>query len=342
MRYDNLHAFVKHLEGATPNHLASTYLVVGKNQYECGEAYKKLLKAVFHGRDPQSHDITTFSAESLKISDLLSELDTIGLFSSRRVVVIQQGEKLKTEVARGLEKYLLSSSPGVTFIIIAETILRTTNFYKKLEKEGVILDLPEEKAWQKEKKIQGWIREKVSEAGRRIDPNACTALTQKAGFDQSLLHQELEKLFCYLGERTEITLQDVKVICSAGHLESIWTLGESIFTFDASTAMRVAKSFLDDGVALLALLRQLRSQFETEFQICTLMMHSNGREEVMKQFPYMKGEILNKHLQQAQSYGMLKLKKGLLSIDKTESQMKNSVADAGCLLETLIAKLATK
>lgn len=343
MRYDTLRAFVKHLQGAAPKHLASSYLLVTKNNYERNEAYRQLINAVFTGASPgENRDVKLFSAAGLKLSELRNELDTISFFSPKRMVVLQQAEKLTSDFLRGMESYIGKASPGVTFVIMGEAMAKSCKCYTEFDKHGIILDIPELKPWQKEQGIQQWIKEKVAADGRQIEHQAAVLLLQQIGCDQELLHHELEKLYCYIGDRTVIALHDVAAISSVASVENVWKLGESIFSFDAATAMRTAKGLLDEGVALLTLLRQIRSQFETEFQICTFMVNGKGREEVVQHFPYMKGAILNKHLENAQNYGAAKFKRGLLAIDRTELQAKNSNASEDCLLEALIAKLSTR
>jgi DNA polymerase-3 subunit delta len=92
---------------------------------------------------------------------------------------------------------------------------------------------------------------------------------------------------------------------------------------------------------LIVLLRQLRSQFQTEIQICTILAQGGGASEVTRQFTYMKGCILERHMALAQSYGLQNCKNGLLSIDETELQAKNSALEASLLADLLMIKLTS-
>ena len=56
----------------------------------------------------------------------------------------------------------------------------------------------------------------------------------------------------------------------------------------------------------------------------------------------MKGMILDRHIQNAQSYGMQRFKAGLLKIDEAELKFKSSAQSPDVLMETLIIKLATR
>lgn len=174
-----------------------------------------------------------------------------------------------------------------------------------------------------------------------MDRQVCQFLLKQLGTDQSLLYQEIEKLFCYVGDRSEITLQDVSMISTSVNVENVWQLGDAIFRCDVNSALRISKALLNDGTALLALLRQIRSQFQTKFQICSILKNGGTSAEVVQQYPYMKGNILERNMQMALNYGMPRFKKGMIKIDETELQAKNSGADSDILLELLIAAIAT-
>lgn len=336
MRYDNSQAFGKHVNSAGARHIALIYLLVSKNGMEITEAVD-LIKKILGNIDQ-----LIFSAESLRLPLLLDELQTISAFSPKRLVVLRQSEQLQKAAIQALTAYFAKPNPQVHLILTASAVDKRTAFYKAAETGGVILDIPEEKPWVREKTIQRWLREKVYRDGKQIEPQACEALLQQIGTDQDLLNQEVQKLYCYIGDRAVITGQDVSKISSSVNIDDIWKLGEAIFDGNAAVALEVFKALLDDGAPFLTLLRQLRSQFQSSFQICTLLTSGKGRDEVAKQFPYLTPNLLARKLQVAEKYGRAAFKKGLLAIDETEYKVKNSAADETLLGEMLVAKLSTK
>src|SRR5262249_40672120 len=132
--------------------------------------------------------------------------------------------------------------------------------------------------------------------------------------------------------------RDVAAVCSSINLDNAWQLGEAIFRRDVPTALRISKGLLADGTAFIALLRQIRTQFQTEFQVCSILSRGGSHAEIAQEFPYMKGQILDRHMHQAQSYGMQRFKSALLAIDEAELSAKNN-GDPDFLAERLIIKL---
>ena len=339
MKYTSLRAFEKHLEEAAPSHFSNLYLIIAKDSFARKEAADKLSHILLADQKAPHFSLKVFQAEQHPMEAVLAELNSGSMFSEKSVLLVQNAEKYSKGVLEKLEPYFLNPSKKTYLVLCIAALTATTTFYKKAEKAGIVLDIPEEKPWEKEKTMQAWLGAQANASGKKMTPQACQALVKQSGTDQATLHQELEKLICYCGDRVEITAQDVAVLCTTVNMETVWQLGEAIFRRDASAALRVSKGMLDDGTAFLGLLRQIRSQFQTEFQIACILATGGSATEVTQQFPYMKGQILDRHLHSARNYGKQKFKEGLLLIDATELQAKNSGADTDLLNELLIAKL---
>lgn len=336
MRYDNNRAFAKHVESAGKDHISPVYLLLCKNERETKEALQLLQSAM------QEVPVISYTPEGSQLKLFLEELNTLSAFSPKRIVTMRQAEKLSKPALEALITYFKEPNSQVYLMITASSVDKRTAFYKAAEKCGVILDIPEEKPWQREKTVQRWLREKVYKDGKQIEPRAVDVLIQHMGTNQDLLAQELEKLYCYVGERPVITYQDICEISSHVNVEDIWKLGESVFSFNANLAIHVMRGLLEDGAPFLSLLRQLRSQFQTSFQIATLLASGKGRAEVSKQYPYLTPHLLNKKLQTVQTYELHRFKRGILTIDETEWKAKNSSQDHQFLSEVMMIKLATK
>ncbi|MEI8365626.1 MAG: DNA polymerase III subunit delta [Parachlamydiaceae bacterium] len=339
MKYTNLPAFEKHLEASAPNHYSDIYLILAKEPFVRQRAVEYLSKLVLKGESSPALSLHQFDGEKHNINLILQELETLNFFSKKRVVAAHNVDSFDKNATLKLEAYATSPNKSVCFVATASVINRATTFYKKMEKVGVILDVAEEKPWEREKIVADWLYNEAAKLGKQFSQQLCQLLIKQLGTDQNLLKTELEKLVCFVGERKTISQQDIAAISSAANLDNGWQLGEAIFRRDTIAALRISKGLLDDGVALIALLRQIRSQFQTEFQVCSILMHGGGAAEVAKEFPYMRGMILDRHVKQSQEYGMHRFKDGLLAIDDAELQAKNGMMDLDFLTERLMIKL---
>lgn len=342
MKYNNLRAFEKHLEEASTVQFPSIYMVIAKDAFERNGAVETLLKHLLKEEKKPELCSQVFDGDHLNISSLFDELFSSTLFSPKKVVVVKFSDTPAAAIRSAIETRLEKIGSGTTFIMAMASINHSTNFYKKSEKSGVILEIPESKPWEREKILAEWVNSRLNQLGKRIQPDACQLLVKQVEGQLALLHNELEKLLCYIGDRNEIVMQDVRAICTHNNVETVWQLGEAIFRRDVAAALRITKALLLEENSLIGFLRQLRGQFQTEFQICSILASGGHSQEVMQLFPYMKGAILERHMRLAQEYGLPSFKKGMQQIDSTELMAKNSVADNDVLAELLIIKLTRR
>ncbi len=341
MKFPTLAALKQYFTNTPPQQRASIFLLVAAEQYPRKEAEELLIKTIVPKNAPADLSLTAYSAEALTPMTLISELEMMNMFCPHRLLIIQHAEALNSATIDALVAYCEKPNPAVTLVVSMETINRATTLYKRLEKAGVVLDIAEEKAWQKEKTLETWIRQKVTESKKTIAPDAVRVLLRFLGTDQNLLSNEIEKIICYIGDRPAITIQDIQALCVRMPLETVWQLGEAVFTRNGAAALHVMRDLLASEAPLLTLLRQLRSQFQTEFKVCTIIARGGHREEVSRMFPYMNGNILERHMQMASSYGIEKFKKGLLAIDAAELAVKNSGSDHTLIADRLMLTLTS-
>jgi len=341
MKYTNFKAFERHLESTDAKLLADIYMITGKDAFERKTAVDKLVETLLKGQKNPELALKVFDGNKLPVNSLMDELNALPFFAEKRIVHIQDADGIVKKDTLAIENYFANPNRTLCLILSASAIASTTTFHKKAEKAGIILDIPEEKPWEKEKSSSEWMLSKVASEGKKIAPQAAQMLQKQLGTDHALLHSELEKLFCYIGDRQEITPDDVSSISASVNVENTWQLCDAIFSRNANAALRIAKGLLADGVPFLGLLRQIRTQVQTDYQIGCMLASGGTAADVSHQFPYMRGQILDRHIQAAQAYGLQRFKKSMLKIDETESLMKNSQGEEDFLAEMLIIKMVT-
>lgn len=341
MKYTNLKAFEKHLDGARPAHFSDVYLILGKERFVRKTATDQLVAALLAGKKNPELCSKSFEGDRISESVLNEELQSLSFFVDKQVLIIDQAESLSKAAMKALELYFERPNRSLCLVLSATAINHATNFYKKAEKTGVVLEFADEKPWEKEKTMTEWLVAKTASHNKRIDPQVCQHLIKQLGTDPALLHHELEKLLCYVDTRPTITIQDIAAICTSINSDTGWQLGEAIFRRDAATALRISKALIAEGTAFIALARQIRHQFQTQYQICTLLASGGTANDVSQQFPYMRGAILDRNIKLSQEYGLHRFKKGMQTIDQTELMAKSSVSNNDLLAELLIIKLIT-
>lgn len=337
MRHINLHSFTQAVQQLS-SPLPPIYFLIGKEESERKEAESLLIKKLL-GNQKREEALHIFDANETRISSILDTLTSKSFFADKTIVCLRNADAFNKEALSQLEAYLEAPAPFSLLILSAASIHRGSKLYKKAEKTALMLDIEEEKAWEKERALTKTVSDWVLLFEKKIDINTAKFLVEYCGADRSLLKAELEKLICYIGDRPSITAEDIRAICTKGENGDGWKLGDAIFQKNGTLALRIGQALIQEGSAIFAVLRQLRSQFQTKLQLSAFLANGGGTAEIQQKFPYMRGQILQQNIQIATNYGAAALKKGILEIDAAELQAKNSSEEPRQILQQLLIKL---
>lgn len=269
----------------------------------------------------------TFSEEAF-----FQEINTLPFLTQSKLVIVHQIDALSKQNLVSLEKVAEQPPPWISLILTASHLSAQSRLYKLISKKGKVTRTQNEKAWEKEKRLADWLVEQAALEKVLLSPQSATYLVK--GVHESTLQTELEKLICFVGDRKEITLEDIRLLSTPAHHETLWQLGDALFARDIALSLKTGTILLRDGMAIFPLLAHLRSQFKTAIQI----LEAAAEGQLSQKFPYLKGRLAEKKLSLLKGYGANDLKQGVLLIYEAELKAKNGF-DTSLALEMLLVRL---
>lgn len=305
-------------------HSCPMYLIIAKDQEERRRALEGILK-----KEEASH--LFFNPD--QFDSFLQEIETLPFLSKSKAVILEEVDQLDKKELEQLCKYVSKPNPWVVLYLTAASLSPQSKLVKQI---GKVIRIKDEKPWEKEKRLTDWAIETAAAAG--VVMTLPTAQAFVKAVDSQFLNSELDKLICFAGKRREIVVADIHAISTPMHHETLWQLGEAIFTSQSSLALQIGKALLEDGLSFFPLLASLRTQFHTTLKILTIFQNE-GKTGVSQSFPYLRGGLLDKKVTTAREYGFIRLKHGLIHLFETEIKAKNSGIDPELLLEILLIKL---
>ncbi|MDR2550694.1 MAG: DNA polymerase III subunit delta [Desulfobulbus sp.] len=170
-------------------------------------------------------------------------------------------------------------------ILMAEEIDKRKKLFKLLKDEQTVIDLSVEtgsggKA-QKEQKavLQSLIRQTLTEEGKTMAPALIDLLIDRVGFHPVAAIMELRKVTTYLGDRAQVTRDDLDLLVGRTRQEALFELTSALARRDLEQSLAIADRLQENGIHPLAvvatlrnfirgllLLRSLIEQAETGFQ----------------------------------------------------------------------------
>ena len=156
-----------------------------------------------------------------------------------------------------MQRWLENPAPGCALVFYMR---QSADGKKKLtgilRKKAVAVDFE----LLSEADLARWCGRKLKPQKKKINGKALSTLTFMAGRELTRLNGELDKLSAYLGDRTEITEDDVKAIVSASLEYNVFELMDHLLARDMLKAQQTVNSLLQGGQTPLGILAMLTRQ----------------------------------------------------------------------------------
>ena len=270
MKYQDISAFQKHLKGSAPKDFSHCYYIAMKDPFELESFLERMKKFFLH----YHCDVETVEVKlHADPFPLLNAIEEISLFSPKKLILVSGGESLTKEGWKKIESLLTKALEGVTIFFGSDKGISVER--KFIEKIGVVLDLTEEKPWDKKKRVQGALVEKIQAQGKRISPVTLEALFTKVGVESAALESEIDKLLCYIGDRKEIALQDIEALVTPSIEQKGFLIASALVWQENEEILDLA--IIEDTSQLLALLGTVRYHIYIGLKIC---QNLNDQEKI--------------------------------------------------------------
>jgi len=207
------------------------YVLYGTDEFLQAENRRSVISRIVGSGDPQTC-VASFDSTA-ELSDVLDELRTAPFLGSRRAVVVTDADEFVSEYRGQLEKYLCSPSGTSSLVLSVSSWAKNTRLYRVVAKIGEVIECngPDPKD------AIRYLRELTARRGKKIDPQAVGLMLQWCGDDVGTLDSEIEKLSLYIGERKEITPEDVSRLVTATAGPKAFALTNAITAADTSAAL---------------------------------------------------------------------------------------------------------
>jgi DNA polymerase-3 subunit delta len=264
-------------------------LVWGGDEYRVSAKAKEILLA-WCPPDQQDLGLEVFDGAVETIDEAVAVLrrtldavSTVGLFGGNKVVWLRDAsffsesipgkyEAVKEAVAQLTEEIKRGLMPGQRLLISASKVHRGYAFYKACSAVGAVLEFDQpEKPREQMEQATATVQELLQAEGLKAPQAAIQILIDKAGFETRQLVQEVRKLATYLGDRRELTVEDVREMVSPSRESATWDLAEALGQRDLVGCLRLFRQLLFQKESPVALLMGIEGRVRDMLALRTLM-----------------------------------------------------------------------
>jgi DNA polymerase-3 subunit delta len=197
----------------------------------------------------------------------LDALQTLPFFGGGKLVWLKNVNFLadsqvgKTNAAtEGMETildYVEQQLPNeVKFLLSASGVDKRRSAYKRIQKLADVrtFDRPDTSKTGWEDEVIPLVERRARDLGISFDNDAIEMLVHLAGEDTRQLDSEVEKLSLYLGERTRVTVEDVRLLVPLNRAGVIFELGNAMGKRDLRRALELVRTLVYQGQSPIGIL----------------------------------------------------------------------------------------
>lgn len=252
------------------------YILYGLDKSLIKNELNKIIKKI------NIEDIITYDLTSTSIIDIIDDAKTISMFSSKKIIIIENSNFLcanKTlDDIEVLETYLknYNSDTYLIFITNNENIDSRKKIVKQIKELGEVKELNEID----DNYLNEYINNYLKEHNYQMEDNKY--FLDKVGKNLNNIKNELDKLLIYKMDDKKITNEDIDKILIKVLESEIFILTDAIIARDIPKSLELLKEFLNNNYEEMQIIMLLASQFRFLFQVKRLLNKNKSENEIAK------------------------------------------------------------
>lgn len=294
--------------------IQSVYLLYGEEVYLRQQYEGKIKDACVPADDTINYQL--YEGKDISINNIIETADTMPFFADKRLLVLKNTE-LFSNGNDELAEYMGQIPETTCILFVEEKVDKRTKLYKAVNKAGACIEFQRQKAAILEK----WVLSLLKRENKKITGSDLELFFQKTGDDMNNIHQELEKLVCYVGDREVITGDDIEQICTSQITNQIFEMLDAMTDKNIHRALELYYDLLSLKEAPLKILALINRQFNILLQVKDLLRLGKDKKEIASLagvHPY----YIGRNIRQAGSFTMEQLRQALEDSVQTEEDVK--------------------
>lgn len=200
--------------------------------------YKNKLKKLLSNGDDDMN-ASYFEGNTIPFEEVASLGSTLPFFAEKRLILMENTELFQSSNEMA---HILDGFADTTYVVFVERRIDKRNrLYKWMQKNGCVTEC----AIQQEKHLLPWMAKYVKGYGKTSSQHTMEYLLSKVGFQMDNIANELDKLISYVGDRPDITDEDVDMICSGQAVGKIFDMIDAAAAGETETVFRLYGDLLE-------------------------------------------------------------------------------------------------
>lgn len=316
------------------------YFIYGEETFLLEEALRTLVVVAL---DPtlQQFNLDVFHGDEGDIQEILSRASSFPMMGERRIVIVKGIEKMKSlekheskELAL-LVNYLKRPSPTTCFVLTTQRPDFRKHLYETLQSSALLVECKPLSDHQ----LTEWIEEQALSKGKKITSGAIQRIQTYVGNSLLEIHNELEKLFIFVGEKREISEGDVDEVIGVSKQYSIFELTRALGERESGRAMEIAECMLQRGQSPSMMIPMITRHFDILWKLHDLRRRKVAESEMaslLRLHPYY---LKTEYLPQINNYSEPQIEQCFAALVEADERLKSTGDDPKLVMTLLMYHL---
>ena len=314
--------------------LPQILLIYGEETYLRDDLVEKILA---HYVEPgmEELDLSRFDGHSVKELELITALQSISLFSKKRVVLLYDAQKL--DLSSSLKEQLKQGFPEGLLLLLPSS---KDGSFRQLSSLATVVECKKIK----EREMELWIRKELSPHGKTIEKEALQRFIAQSRYfeygstsDLYYLKGEIAKLVST--EEPVITSNRLSAMMQVPLEENVFLLLEQLTKKNKRQVFRLFRDFVSGGNSLYSLVPMMVKNYH-QLLIVKVLQESGVPMQSWGELLGIKSSFIQRKL--ATSAALMERSKLLDALDRcleTEVFYKSRTVDMESLVQNLLLEL---
>ncbi|HEY3412290.1 MAG TPA: DNA polymerase III subunit delta [Armatimonadota bacterium] len=339
------------------------YFLKGKEAVLRNEALNSLIER-FTDAAFRDFDLERIDGRDATAERVLSALGGVPFASEKRVVVVDDAQRMPTEEVEKIQKLLPKSIGAMSVVIFVagetgeekkggddngggKSAQKVAGIVRRLDSLCKSLGVVQKFDVLKPPEAARWLAAAVARTGKSMDTQARTELLARVGCDLGALAMELDKLAAFSGNRATITRDDVRTVVSESTEFSVFVMTDAICAGNAALALSTLHGLRANNEPALRILPMIAWQYRLVWQAKMMAEDRTAADRLPREKNLLKMGEWNreKAAKQARMVTWERLRRAfrlILDRDLALKGIEGPAADEDESLETLIVELCRK
>ncbi|MGB2868438.1 MAG: DNA polymerase III subunit delta [Bacteroidota bacterium] len=324
--------FQKTLAGSR---FAPVYLFYGEEDFLIEECVNTIVaKSVDESTKGFNLDVVYGSKADVK--DVIAHASSFPMMSEKRVVVVKEFEKLVSgETAKEIfSAYVDKPLDSTLLLLVSEDPDFRRKPFTDLKKKAEVV------ACQRlyDNQVPAWISARLEKLGKASDAEAARLLHAYVGNSLRALQNEIDKLLIFIGDRKEISVEDVAAVVGATKGFTVFDLQNAVGRKDMKEATNILERMLESGESPQLIIIMLTRFFLQLYKLSELQQKHVSEGEMASELrisPF----YLRSYKEFQSAFSSRHLEEGMKALCQADAELKSTSHDAHSVLTLLLYSL---